>query len=141
MRRELMGTSVGRRASGDIPNVREAWDFGRATTALEMARHAAQDLLRQLDVRIAESRVRTCVGSNSAHLGGLMRGKGVSARYMEAQAQTQGCFATMRACQNAWDGPSDVGQPNDGFEPCAGAQSIQQRPSNDAWAVNSHLCC
>ncbi|KAK9798942.1 hypothetical protein WJX73_005678 [Symbiochloris irregularis] len=59
MRRELMGTTVGRRAAGDImPSVREAWDQGRTTSALEMARHAARDLLHQLDVRIAESRAR-----------------------------------------------------------------------------------
>lgn len=58
MRRELMATSIGRRASGEIPTVREAQDDGRSSTALEMARHAARDLLRQLDVRIAESRVR-----------------------------------------------------------------------------------
>lgn len=59
MRRELMGTSVGRRASGNISTVRETADDGRSYTALQMARHAARDLLRQLDVRIAESGVRT----------------------------------------------------------------------------------
>lgn len=68
-----MGTTVGRRAAGDImPSVREAWDQGRTTSALEMARHAARDLLHQLDVRIAESRVRSpppaCPTSNPGTL-------------------------------------------------------------------------
>ena len=58
MRRELMSTSVGRRATGDIPTVRDAQGNGRSSTALQMARHAARDLLRQLDVRLAESRAR-----------------------------------------------------------------------------------